>query len=197
MSKNRSLEEIRGKNYHLVVEANDTKGNMDLPKHFVEKFLKWFVQFHEGTRYFFILHDKDRNELKELERPHYHIIVAMPCRMVASKLLKDTSHYLMIDNNRIGIEKVSNLTSMLQYLVHMNEDYSKFRYDTNEVITNSSDFFKDSLKDKENECTVTYLIATVNSCSSISEVYTILGTRLSMKYHWLIFNLWKEKKGQL
>lgn len=80
----------------------------------------------QNYQYCYILHDKDKNELGELKKPHFHLIVSFPHAVWNTALCRD----LKIPENYC--QQIGNYELALEYLIHYNEP-EKHQYDIEEV----------------------------------------------------------------
>lgn len=79
------------------------------------------------TSYAYILHDRDYNDLGELKKPHYHLIMTFSKPMNTCTLLKAFN---------VGVyKKIRNMNGCIQYLIHKgNLDKTQYRVDEIEAF---------------------------------------------------------------
>lgn len=83
-------------------------------------------------QWFYIKHDRDKNEDGTLKKVHYHIIVTK----TNPATIKTVAKQLGIPQNYI--QRVQNFKSMVAYLTH-DEQQDKIQYSKDEIITNCSE----------------------------------------------------------
>lgn len=77
------------------------------------------------TSFAYILHDKDYNDLGELKKPHYHLIMTFNKPMHTSTILKAFN---------VGVyRKIRNMNGCIQYLVHKGQ-LEKTQYSVNDIV---------------------------------------------------------------
>lgn len=82
----------------------------------------------KAIKYFMIEHNDDPENI------HYHIVICFPKDSVCKfSTIKNKFPYGHIDNCKYGVK------ACVQYLVHMNEDSDKHKYEWSEVVTNAPD----------------------------------------------------------
>lgn len=109
---------------------------------------------NSGFRYYYIVHDKDLNEMGELIRPHIHLVLTGLKRWRVKQLLNDLADALITNIENIQIEEIKNLTASVQYLVHKN-DVAKYQYDWKLIKTNDTDNLVPLLNETILTCSVT------------------------------------------
>lgn len=114
--------------------TNEVKDTEMIKKHgntftYTEEYIKNFFKRFKCIEFCYILHEKDVNELGEIEQPHYHICMRYVTDSSFSfKSLKHTFPFGMIQVGRYW-------NSMVQYLIHKN-DKKKTPHEVSEIVTN-------------------------------------------------------------
>ena len=114
--------------------TNEVKDTEMIKKHgntftYTEEYIKNFFKRFKCIEFCYILHEKDVNELGEIEQPHYHICMRYVTDSSFSfKSLKNSFPFGMIQVGRYW-------NSMVQYLIHKN-DKKKTPHEVSEIVTN-------------------------------------------------------------
>lgn len=96
---------------------------------YTEEHIKEFLKRYDCIEYFYILHANDKNELGDIEQPHYHICMRYTTESSFSfKAVKNAFPFGMIQVGR-------HWNSMIQYLIHKN-DKKKTQHEASEIVTN-------------------------------------------------------------
>lgn len=96
---------------------------------YTEEHIKKFLKRYDCIEYFYILHENDKNELGDIEQPHYHICMRYTTDSSFSfKVVKKAFPFGMIQVGR-------HWNSMVQYLIHKN-DKKKTPHEVDEIVTN-------------------------------------------------------------
>ena len=96
---------------------------------YTEEHIKEFLKRYDCIEYFYILHANDKNELGDIEQPHYHICMRYTTESSFSfKAVKNAFPFGMIQVGR-------HWNSMIQYLIHKN-DKKKTPHEASEIVTN-------------------------------------------------------------
>lgn len=156
----------------------------------------------DGFRYYGIIHDKDTSEYK-----HIHLVLFSTKTLRLKQFLNACCDAFNCDCDNVSVRETTNVNKNIQYLIHKNENDSKYKYDTKEVFSNApQDEFDGVFKTDENTydelVSTESLIDTVVSCKNPTELVVKLGfkfvnnnyrilTLLIKTYHddW-IPNLW-------
>jgi len=86
-----------------------------------------------SRNYYYMFHDKDKNELNELVKPHWHLLMTMG----SSRDLPTMQNYFkdfpeLLENS---FEKIGSIHWAKRYLIHA-DDPSKYQYNPDNVETN-------------------------------------------------------------
>ena len=114
--------------------TNEVKDTEMIKKHgntftYTEEYIKNFFKRFKCIEFCYILHEKDVNELGEIEQPHYHICMRYVTDSSFSfKSLKNSFPFGMIQVGRYW-------NCMVQYLIHKN-DKKKTPHEVSEIVTN-------------------------------------------------------------
>ena len=114
--------------------ANEVKNPEMIKKYgetfaYTEEHIKEFLKRYDCIEYFYILHANDKNELGDIEQPHYHICMRYTTESSFSfKVVKKDFPFGMIQVGR-------HWNSMIQYLIHKN-DKKKTPHEASEIVTN-------------------------------------------------------------
>ena len=108
------MEKFRSRNFNLVLYDEDESHKNALD--YIEK----------NCDYAMILHDMDTNEIGEIKKAHYHVVLRFPNAKWSTSLAND----LGIGENYI--EECRSLKRSLLYLIHY-YDEDKYQYDIDDV----------------------------------------------------------------
>lgn len=114
-------------------------------EHISKNALEYVLKCEEISEYYYILHDKDVNELGVLKKPHYHILVncVLPtkhneCKQFLFSLFK------LVDID-IRVVSVKNVNSFSRYLTHKDNPL-KYQYSDNDIISNNLSMYYDYIE---------------------------------------------------
>lgn len=113
--------------------------------------------------YAFILHDRDFNEVGEIKKEHYHVIIKFPSPRSISGLSKE----LNIKENYIEPTKKSYVYG-LRYLIHA-DDEEKFQYEINDVVGPLKEQLKKSLDSDKTEAD--YVLEIMSIIDNLDYIY--------------------------
>lgn len=88
-----------------------------------DEIVKLLDQFKQIKRYALILHDKDLNEVGEIKKPHYHVLLDFSPQTAPTEW---TANLLKVQVNNVN--RVRNWSKAYDYLTHKN-DPNKYQYD--------------------------------------------------------------------
>lgn len=188
------VNENKYTNFHIIIEAVKTDNSVNVD---VEKLVNYFSKLGD---YWLILHNKDLDKEKEgvLERPHFHITISLKNRDRKSTFLNKISTALSIDKTTITMKNVYDLTMMIRYLIHQDDD-DKTAYDPFLVKTNNKPFYEMCILRNNVIIDINYLAHAV--CLSKGNKYTIMksiGLENYIRYRPALFDLLDEYyKGNL
>lgn len=181
--------------HHLVIEAYDKLNNKNISERDISNYLS---SQDNILFYSFIKHDKDINDLGELERVHYHLVIKYNNTYSKNTVINDIAKSLMVNrniiSNRIGLDFILSV----QYLIHQNNK-EKYQYDILDIWTNDVNEMFSILYDSVSsyDLDIDYLLELVRDNQSISAIYKILGLKKVKQYRAIINDLWKEKINKL
>lgn len=90
----------------------------------------------------YILHDRDKTEVGELKKPHYHLIL----RKTSPTSLITVARQLGIPSNYV--QPIKNWKRMVKYLVH-DENTDKFQYEVEEIISSDSKLIQSYFREED------------------------------------------------
>ena len=135
-----------------------------------------------------ILHDRDKEDNGTPKRKHIHIVINLNTKIRKNTLLNKLV-MLGFPSDIFGIERVTNYTKMLRYLVHK-DDKDKTQYTPMEVITNCENVFTTALNFESDDITAEKLLHLV--LINKGNKYLImrdLGLNLYIKYRNVISDI--------
>ena len=135
-----------------------------------------------------ILHDRDVELDGSQKRYHIHIVINLNTKIRKNTLLNKLV-MLGFPSDIFGIERVTNYTKMLRYLVHK-DDKDKTQYTPMEVITNCENVFTTALNFESDDTTAEKLLHLV--LINKGNKYLImrdLGLNLYIKYRNVISDI--------
>lgn len=188
------INENKYTNFHIIIEAVKPNKSVNVD---TDKLVKYFNKLGD---YWLILHNKDIDKEKEgvLERPHFHINISLKNRDRKSTLLNKISTALSIDKNTITIANIFDLTLMVRYLIHQDDD-DKTPYDPFLVKTNNKPFYEMCILRNNVIVDVNYLVhAVVLSKGNKFTIMKSIGLENYNRYRPVLFDLLDEfYKGNL
>jgi hypothetical protein len=163
-----------------------------------------FAFYPKPNHYFFILHDKDENDMGEMKMRHYHFVCELSSKQTKQgfidSLKKSLSAASGIDvpENVITASFCSSTTGAKRYLVHKDENHEsgeKYPYPESDIITNDISSFQNALNGIEKGfLTYEQLFAVCNSSQYKSDVFKKIGIDNAQKYLGLINCIFDEKR---
>lgn len=190
--------ELRTCCFSLVIEKNDKLNN----KVISYDDLISYCNFQELIRFYaLILHDKDKKieDSKEVSiRPHYHLVIYLHNPFSKKTVINDIANYLKCNKNIISA-RVGDLVESTCYLTHDENMKGKYCYSSIDIRTNDINNLNSILSKQISSYTLTidYLQHLVNSCNSLTEVYSVLGLKDSKLYRSLIHDMWFDLKDRI
>lgn len=179
--------------FHLVIEKYDKLNSKTIS----DLDLVTYLRSNEDTYTYwvFILHDKDVNELGELEREHYHLVIKCNNVMAKKTVINDIAKTLLVNVNCISCRPVINMVKSVEYLVHKNDDL-KYQYDLLDLYSNDNNETLNIIIEGKSQYDIDIdnLINLVNKSRSLTQVYTCIGLSKARTYRSIIVDLWKDKK---
>lgn len=148
-----------------------------LPKDFVFKNALESLA-SDGFRYYGIIHDKDTSEYK-----HIHLVLFSTKTLRLKQFLNACCDAFNCDCDNVSVRETTNVNKNIQYLIHKNENETKFKYSIKEVYTNApTDEFNGVFSTDEN--TYDELVSTESLIESIksSKNPTDLVCKLGFKF---------------
>lgn len=114
-------------------------------EHISSNALEYVLRCTEISEYFYILHNKDINELGVIKKPHYHILlnVDLPTKHNECKQFL-ISLFQLVDIN-IRVVNVKNINAFARYLTHKDNPL-KYQYSDSEIITNCLSSYYDYIE---------------------------------------------------
>lgn len=182
------VNENKYTNFHIIIEALKSNKNVNVD---IDKLIKYFSKLGD---YWLILHNKDLDKEKEgvLERPHFHITISLKNRDRKSTFLNKISNALSIEKETITITNIYDLTAMIRYLIHQDDD-DKTAYDPFLVKTNNKPFYEMCILRNNVIIDINYLAHAV--CLSKGNKYTIMksiGIENYIRYRPALLDLLNE-----
>lgn len=176
--------------FSLVIEEKDINNNKDI----TEKDLIDYCCNNECVRFYALIkHDKDINEDGEKIRNHYHLVIYLTRAFSKNTILGDIVRTLSINKLIVSI-RVGDIIDSVCYLTHNECKGNKHKYSSLDIKTN--DIYNLNSILSQHIClyvlSIDYLIGLVSRCSSLSEIYSILGLKDAKLYRSIVLDLWKE-----
>lgn len=183
--------QVQGQNWSLVLERRNNAKGSDIDPLALFNCLKKMARSY-CFRFWFVLHNEDYDANGEKEREHFQCVFRFSRKQSKSVLLKVFPFWLDCSPEMIGLQRVSSLSSMVRYTIHLDElDPGKFHYSAEAVYTNDLDYFQDCISVQEQDKTATqWLISSVvQSNYDVLAIIRRIGAESYQKYRWLILDL--------
>lgn len=129
----------------------------------------------DGFRYYAIIHDKDNNEYK-----HIHLVLLSSKTLRLKQFLNSVADNFGCDISNISVRETTNITKNIQYLIHKNENESKYKYEISEVFSNDSPKNLLSILQSDEDCfdelvSSESLVDCIRYSENIMQMYFKLG----------------------
>lgn len=184
----------QSKDFHIVVTAKDAEQVYDLDPKRMEKLFPDFVK-QLGCKYWAILHDRDVDiRTGKPKYLHWHIVVHMVrSRRVKSAMIKKVANALGVAENRVSVMISYDLQTDIRYLMHL-DDYDKWLYQVDDVVTNDERTLLLAYNDSLNELTFERLKDACELANgSLSGIMQIIGVKLYKNNAVAIHDYVKER----
>ena len=137
-----------------------------------------------------IKHDKDYNEeIKQMKTLHYHVVLVLSSSARVGTIINTLIDVFRgLNENQISIEKCSSVSSQVRYLIHL-DDYDKFQYNENDILTNNREQVDYYLKEIKKINDVNDIIAIVREYKNLIDIIRVLGVDNYRKYRFVIKDL--------
>lgn len=143
--------------------------------------------------YAFILHDKDILDNGELKTPHIHLVgLYKTNRQRLSTILTNLSETIGLPPLAITIDKMTDLTGSIQYLIHKNNK-EKYQYQVLDIVTNITEGeLQTYLNSDSRAISIEYLIGIVEQNRSKIEIMRTIGLGNYHLYRNVINDIYRE-----
>ena len=136
-----------------------------------------------------IKHDSDLDEeTQHVKTVHYHLVISLYNNCRLSTMLNILSDLFKCNVNQISIEKCNDLIASTRYLIHL-EDFEKYPYDRNDIVTNDTGLLKDYLEYVDKIKDAKDLIAIVRQFPNLLDLIAHIGLDNYKKYRTAIHDI--------
>lgn len=137
----------------------------------------------DGFRYYAIIHDKDASEYR-----HIHLVLFSTKTIRLKQFLNSCVDAFQCDVTNVSVRETSNVVKNIQYLIHKNENDTKFKYSIDDIKTNGNiQDLNVMLKSDENQ--FDELISSENLVDMIKESKTFMDLYYKLGYKFVNNNL--------